>query len=89
MAAHDFAVPDPAIPGTNLVPASKLCLQKTGWTVDDLDLMGINAAFAAQYCAVCRALCRDTGTIDVNGGAISIGHPIEASGCRVLVKLIQ
>jgi acetyl-CoA C-acetyltransferase len=80
---------DPSIMGMGPVPASKLCLQKAGWTAQDLDLMEINEAFAAQACAVNQEMGWDTSRINVNGGAIAIGHPIGASGCRVLVTLLH
>ena len=71
------------------MPASQLCLKKAGWTPKDLDLMEINEAFAAQACAVNQEMGWDTSRINVNGGAIAIGHPIGASGCRVLVTLLH
>jgi acetyl-CoA C-acetyltransferase len=71
------------------VSASQLCLKKAGWTPKDLDLMEINEAFAAQAIAVNKEMGWDTSKINVNGGAIAIGHPIGASGCRVLVTLIH
>ena len=80
---------DPATMGMGPVPASQLCLKKAGWTAQDLDLMEINEAFAAQACAVNREMGWDTSKINVNGGAIAIGHPIGASGARVLVTLIH
>jgi acetyl-CoA C-acetyltransferase len=80
---------DPTIMGMGPVPASRLCLQKAGWTAQDLDLMEINEAFAAQACAVNQEMGWDTSKINVNGGAIAIGHPIGASGCRVLVTLLH
>ena len=67
----------------------RLCLQKAGWKAQDLDLMEINEAFAAQACAVNQEMGWDTSRINVNGGAIAIGHPIGASGCRVLVTLLH
>jgi acetyl-CoA C-acetyltransferase len=66
-----------------------LCLKRAGWTPSDLDLMEINEAFAAQAIAVNKEMGWDTNKINVNGGAIAIGHPIGASGCRVLVTLIH
>jgi acetyl-CoA C-acetyltransferase len=66
-----------------------LCLKRAGWTPQDLDLMEINEAFAAQAIAVNKEMGWDTSKINVNGGAIAIGHPIGASGCRVLVTLIH
>lgn len=80
---------DPAIMGMGPVPASKRCLEKAGWKPSDLDLMEINEAFAAQACAVNKEMGWDTGKINVNGGAIALGHPIGASGCRVLVSLLH
>ncbi len=80
---------DPAIMGMGPVPASKLCLEKAGWKASDLDLMEINEAFAAQACAVNKEMGWDTSRINVNGGAIALGHPIGASGCRVLVTLLH
>jgi len=71
------------------VPASQLCLTKAGWRAQDLDLMEINEAFAAQACAVNKEMGWDTSKINVNGGAIAIGHPIGASGARILVTLIH
>jgi acetyl-CoA C-acetyltransferase len=75
--------------GMGPVPASRRCLQKAGWNAADLDLMEINEAFAAQACAGNKEMGWDTAKINVNGGAIAIGHPIGASGCRVLVTLIH
>ncbi|NRF71744.1 acetyl-CoA C-acetyltransferase [Aquincola sp. S2] len=80
---------DPTLMGMGPVPASRLCLQKAGWNAQDLDLMEINEAFAAQACAVNQEMGWDTSKINVNGGAIAIGHPIGASGCRVLVTLLH
>jgi acetyl-CoA C-acetyltransferase len=80
---------DPKIMGMGPVPASRLCLQKAGWTHQDLDLMEINEAFAAQAIAVNRQMGWDTSKINVNGGAIAIGHPIGASGARILVTLLH
>jgi acetyl-CoA C-acetyltransferase len=71
------------------VPASRLCLSKAGWTTADLDLLEINEAFAAQAIAVNRQMEWDTRKINVNGGAIALGHPIGASGCRILVTLLH
>ncbi|MDE2349428.1 MAG: acetyl-CoA C-acetyltransferase [Gammaproteobacteria bacterium] len=87
--AYASAGVDPAIMGMGPVPASQLCLKKAGWTVDQLDLMEINEAFAAQAIAVNRQMGWDTSKINVNGGAIAIGHPIGASGCRILVTLLH
>ena len=80
---------DPAIMGMGPVPASTLCLKKAGWKAADLDLMEINEAFAGQACAVNKEMGWDTSKINVNGGAIAIGHPIGASGARILVTLIH
>ncbi len=80
---------DPAIMGMGPVPASRRCLEKAGWKASDLDLMEINEAFAAQACAVNKEMGWDTSRINVNGGAIALGHPIGASGCRVLVTLLH
>jgi acetyl-CoA C-acetyltransferase len=79
---------DPSIMGMGPVPASRRCLEKAGWKAADLDLMEINEAFAAQACAVNKEMGWDTSKINVNGGAIALGHPIGASGCRVLVTLL-
>ncbi len=79
---------DPAIMGTGPIPASRMALEKAGWTVDDLDLIEANEAFAAQACAVNKDLGWDTDKVNVNGGAIALGHPIGASGARVLVTLL-
>jgi acetyl-CoA C-acetyltransferase len=87
--AYSSAGVDPKIMGMGPVPASRLCLQKAGWTHQDLDLMEINEAFAAQAIAVNRQMGWDTSKINVNGGAIAIGHPIGASGCRILVTLLH
>ncbi len=80
---------DPAVMGTGPIPASRAALAKAGWTKDDLDLIEANEAFAAQACAVNKDLGWDTGKVNVNGGAIAIGHPIGASGARVLVTLLH
>ncbi len=79
---------DPAIMGTGPIPASRKALGKAGWTVDDLDLIEANEAFAAQACAVGKDLGWDTDKLNVNGGAIALGHPIGASGARVLTTLL-
>jgi acetyl-CoA C-acetyltransferase len=79
---------DPAIMGTGPIPASRAALKKAGWKVEDLDLIEANEAFAAQACAVNKDLGWDTGKVNVNGGAIAIGHPIGASGARVLTTLL-
>jgi acetyl-CoA C-acetyltransferase len=80
---------DPAIMGTGPIPASRAALQKAGWKVDDLDLIEANEAFAAQACAVNKDLGWNTDKVNVNGGAIALGHPIGASGARVLVTLLH
>jgi len=80
---------DPKTMGMGPVPASQLCLQKAGWTHQQLDLMEINEAFAAQAIAVNRQMEWDPAKINVNGGAIALGHPIGASGCRILVTLLH
>jgi acetyl-CoA C-acetyltransferase len=79
---------DPAIMGTGPIPASRKALKKAGWTIADLDLIEANEAFAAQACAVNKDLGLDPGKVNVNGGAIAIGHPIGASGARVLTTLL-
>jgi acetyl-CoA C-acetyltransferase len=89
IAAYSSAGVDPKIMGMGPVPASKLVLSKAGWTKDSPDLMEINEAFAAQAIAVNKEMGWDTKKINVNGGAIAIGHPIGASGCRILVTLIH
>jgi acetyl-CoA C-acetyltransferase len=80
---------DPKIMGMGPVPASRRALERAGWKAADLDLMEINEAFAAQACAVNKEMGWDTSKINVNGGAIAIGHPIGASGCRILVTLLH
>ena len=89
IASYASAGLDPAIMGMGPVPASTLALKKAGWKAADLDLMEINEAFAGQACAVNKEMGWDTGKINVNGGAIAIGHPIGASGARILVTLIH
>jgi acetyl-CoA C-acetyltransferase len=79
---------DPSIMGTGPIPASKKALEKAGWSKDDLDLIEANEAFAAQACAVNKGLGWDTSKVNVNGGAIAIGHPIGASGARILTTLL-
>ena len=79
---------DPAVMGSGPIPASRLALERAGWRVDDLDLVEANEAFAAQACAVAKELGLDPETLNVNGGAIALGHPIGASGARVLVTLL-
>jgi len=86
--AYSSAGVDPKIMGMGPVPASQLCLRKAGWTHQELDLMEVNEAFAAQAISVNRQMGWDTSKINVNGGAIAIGHPIGASGCRILVTLL-
>src|SRR5579872_504449 len=80
---------DPSIMGTGPIPASRAALKKAGWKVEDLDLIEANEAFAAQACAVNKDLGWDPAKVNVNGGAIAIGHPIGASGARVLVTLLH
>ncbi|HET8997976.1 MAG TPA: acetyl-CoA C-acetyltransferase [Acetobacteraceae bacterium] len=80
---------DPAVMGTGPIPATRKVLQRAGWKVDDLDLVEANEAFAAQALAVNKDLGWDTGKVNVNGGAIAIGHPIGASGARILVTLLH
>jgi len=80
---------DPAVMGTGPIPSSRKALQRAGWTVADLDLIEANEAFAAQACAVNKDMGWDAGKVNVNGGAIAIGHPIGASGARVLVTLLH
>ena len=89
IASYASAGLDPAIMGMGPVPASTLALKKAGWKAADLDLMEINEAFAGQACAVNKEMGWDTSRINVNGGAIAIGHPIGASGARILVTLIH
>jgi acetyl-CoA C-acetyltransferase len=79
---------DPAIMGTGPIPASRMALKKAGWSVGELDLIEANEAFAAQACAVGKDLGFDPQKLNVNGGAIALGHPIGASGARVLVTLL-
>ncbi|MFA6264482.1 MAG: acetyl-CoA C-acetyltransferase [Pseudolabrys sp.] len=79
---------DPSIMGTGPIPASRAALKKAGWSHQDLDLIEANEAFAAQACAVNQDLGWDTGKVNVNGGAIAIGHPIGASGARILTTLL-
>ena len=80
---------DPSIMGTGPIPASQRCLKLAGWSVEDLDLIEANEAFAAQAISVNRDLGWDTNKVNVNGGAIALGHPIGASGCRILVSLLH
>ncbi|RYG60603.1 MAG: acetyl-CoA C-acetyltransferase [Alphaproteobacteria bacterium] len=87
--SHAVAGVDPAVMGLGPVPASKKALEKAGWTVADLDLVEANEAFAAQSLGVCKELGLDASKVNVNGGAIALGHPIGASGARVLVTLLH
>jgi acetyl-CoA C-acetyltransferase len=87
--AYSNAGVDPAIMGTGPIPATRRCLARAGWQVDDLDLIEANEAFAAQAIAVNRELGWDTAKVNVNGGAIALGHPIGASGARILVTLLH
>jgi acetyl-CoA C-acetyltransferase len=89
IASYATAGLDPAIMGMGPVPASTKALQRAGWKAADLDLLEINEAFAAQACAVNREMGWDVSKVNVNGGAIAIGHPIGASGCRILVTLLH
>jgi acetyl-CoA C-acetyltransferase len=88
IASYATAALDPAYMGMGPVPASKRALERAGWKASDLDLLEINEAFAAQACAVNKEMGWDTSKVNVNGGAIAIGHPIGASGCRILVSLL-
>ncbi|MBM3567084.1 MAG: acetyl-CoA C-acyltransferase, partial [Alphaproteobacteria bacterium] len=87
--AYASAGVDPRFMGMGPVPASKRCLARAGWETTDLDLLEINEAFAAQAIAVNRQMGWDTAKVNVNGGAIALGHPIGASGCRILVTLLH
>ena len=87
--SYASAAIDPAIMGMGPVNASRKALSKAGWSADELDLMEINEAFAAQATAVNQEMQWDTSKINVNGGAIALGHPIGASGCRILVTLLH
>jgi acetyl-CoA C-acetyltransferase len=89
IASYASAGLDPAIMGMGPVPAARRALQRAGWKPQDLDLLEINEAFAAQACAVHQEMGWDTSKVNVNGGAIAIGHPIGASGCRILVTLLH
>jgi acetyl-CoA C-acetyltransferase len=80
---------DPSIMGSGPIPASRAALKKAGWKIEDLELIEANEAFAAQACAVNKDLGWDTGKVNVNGGAIAIGHPVGASGARVLTTLLH
>jgi acetyl-CoA C-acetyltransferase len=86
--AYSSAGLDPSIMGMGPVSATRLCLKKAGWTHADVDLMEINEAFAAQAIAVNKEMGWDTSKINVNGGAIALGHPIGASGARIIVTLL-
>ena len=89
IASYASAGLDPAYMGMGPVPAARKALQRAGWSPADLDLLEINEAFAAQACAVHQEMGWDTSKVNVNGGAIAIGHPIGASGCRILVTLLH
>ena len=89
ISAYSSAGVDPAIMGTGPIPASKKCLEKAGWSIDDLDLIESNEAFAAQSMSVNADLGWDTSKVNISGGAIALGHPIGASGARVLVTLLH
>ncbi|MCK5166621.1 MAG: acetyl-CoA C-acetyltransferase [Rhodospirillaceae bacterium] len=80
---------EPSLMGTGPIPASKKALEKAGWSIDDLDLIEANEAFAAQACSVNKGLGLDTSKVNVNGGAIALGHPIGASGARILITLVH
>jgi acetyl-CoA C-acetyltransferase len=89
IASYATVAIDPSIMGMGPVPASQKALARAGWKAQDLDLLEINEAFAAQACAVNNEMGWDTSKVNVNGGAIAIGHPIGASGCRILVTLLH
>jgi len=89
IASYASAGLDPAYMGMGPVPAARKALERAGWKAAELDLLEINEAFAAQACAVHQEMGWDTSKVNVNGGAIAIGHPIGASGCRILVTLIH
>ena len=89
IAAYAKAGVDPKIMGAGPIPASRACLKKAGWTVNQLDLIEANEAFAAQAICVNREMGWDADKVNVNGGAIALGHPIGASGCRILVTLLH
>jgi acetyl-CoA C-acetyltransferase len=89
IASYASAGLDPALMGMGPVPAARKALERAGWQPADLDLLEINEAFAAQACAVHKEMGWDTSKVNVNGGAIAIGHPIGASGCRILVTLLH
>jgi acetyl-CoA C-acetyltransferase len=87
--AYASAGVDPSIMGIGPVPATRLTLQKAGWSIEDLDLIEANEAFAAQSLSVGKELGWDASKVNVNGGAIALGHPIGASGARILVSLVH
>jgi acetyl-CoA C-acetyltransferase len=87
--AYANAGVDPSVMGTGPIPASRRCLEKAGWSVNDVELIEANEAFAVQAIAVNQAMGWDTQKVNVNGGAIALGHPIGASGCRIAVTLIH
>ena len=89
IASYASAGLDPKLMGMGPVPAARKALERAGWKAADLDLLEINEAFAAQACAVHKEMGWDTAKVNVNGGAIAIGHPIGASGCRILVTLLH
>ncbi len=89
IASYATVALDPKVMGMGPVPASRKALERAGWKAQDLDLLEINEAFAAQACAVHNEMGWDTAKVNVNGGAIAIGHPIGASGCRILVTLLH
>ena len=89
IAAYANAGVDPAIMGIGPVSATQRCLSKAGWNLDQLDLIEANEAFAAQALSVGKELNWDASKVNVNGGAIALGHPIGASGCRILVTLLH
>jgi len=89
IASYASAALDPAYMGMGPVPASRRALERAGWQASELELLEINEAFAAQACAVHKEMGWDTSKVNVNGGAIAIGHPIGASGCRILVSLLH
>jgi len=89
LVAYAHAGVDPKYMGIGPVPATQLALKKAGLTVKDLDVIEANEAFAAQACAVNKEMGWDTSKINVNGGAIALGHPIGASGARILVTLLH
>jgi acetyl-CoA C-acetyltransferase len=89
ISSYASAALDPTIMGMGPVPAARIALDKAGWNAAELDLLEINEAFAAQACAVNREMGWDSARVNVNGGAIALGHPIGASGCRVLVTLLH